>query len=109
MRLSELRRERRKLKEDIATEEVTIAAVREELSTEQLQLDNERKQIEARDSELKEEEVSLSHHHTPHRQSLLNPPTHSHPLIALHTPPPPPQSSPHSSHTCTHSHTAQSV
>ncbi len=57
-KLSELRREREKLREGINAEEVTIAAVREELSAEQLQLDKERKQIEKRDSELKKEEVS---------------------------------------------------
>ena len=57
-KLSELQRERENLKEGISAEEVTIAAVREELSAEQLQLDKERKQIEMRDSELKKEEVS---------------------------------------------------
>ena len=63
-KLSELRRERGKLKEGIAAEEVTIAAVREELSAEQIQLDKERKQIETRDTELKKEEVGqLSHLH----------------------------------------------
>ena len=52
-KLSELRRERENLKEGISAEEVTIAAVREELSAEQLQLDKERKQIEMRESEFK--------------------------------------------------------
>ena len=56
-KLTELRRERESLREGIAAEEVTIAAVKEELSVEQLQLDKEREQIERRDSDLKKEEV----------------------------------------------------
>lgn len=57
-KLTELKKERDKLKQDIETEEMTIAAVKEELSVEQLQLDKERQQIELRDSELSKEEVS---------------------------------------------------
>ena len=62
LKLVELRRERTKLREGIAAEEGTIAAVKEELAAEQLQLDREREQIELRDTELKEEEVCAMEH-----------------------------------------------
>ena len=57
LKLEELRTERTKLRNGIAAEEKTIAAMKEELAAKQLQLDKEREQIELRDTELKEEEV----------------------------------------------------
>ena len=58
----ELQRERERLRVGIAAEEVTIAAVKDELSAEQLQLDKEREQIDLRDRDLKEEEVNVTTH-----------------------------------------------
>ena len=64
-KLSQLRSERDKLKDDIGSEEVTISSVREELSVEQAQLDKERDVIEARDEKLKRDEVRIMAKYVP--------------------------------------------